>query len=983
MKVGVFPFLFFWVYFLNAQNTSYVKSIGAEDSLALATYKVKMAQNINPKPDSALFYVKKMESLSVSLNYGIGQADAHYLFAQYYRRIQKIDSSIHHFNKLIEIAKEISYTRGLAVGYNGLCRVNYLIGNMVEAEKNCQQGLEWTAKFEDAGNVVYSDTHIALASTYLRQNKLEQAINMLLKVDSVHKKAPIRPDIIAAAYQSLGNIYLDLKDLTSSEKYFLLANEEFGKMQGNNNFYLQTTNHHLGQVYYHQKQYPKADSLLSSAYVFFKEIKDNRTLASVSTYLGLLNSAYNKNAIAENYFNEALELHDKYDFDYEASQAGLELSKLYLSQNRPLDAISLLNKVLQYNKGNNNTFIRQQSLSLLAEAYASKKDFTKAYEMLMGSTRLKDSLNEAQSADRIREIEAIYQTESRDREIELLTSQNELVNQQKKNQLLLLLAGLGLTALIGVFFFVQYKNRMKTNQKLKELDRAKSAFFANISHEFRTPLTLIKGPIEDQLAMGDIPASIRKNLTMAKFNTGRLEGLVEQLLALSKLESGTLKLKVRPGSISQFTKAQAALFQFAAEGKNITYTSEIVTDESTSWYDADALEKIFSNLIGNAIKYTPEKGKITLKGSKKNDIFTFKISNTGSYLSPEEQKNIFTRFYQTNPLHPGTGIGLSLTKELVELHKGSIIVGSEPNKETYFEFQIPVAKAHFTEEEILSEDLYIESLEPTEATTPPVEEELVTTFDENTAPILLVVDDNPEIRSYIASIFETHYKIEMAPNGKVALQLATEFIPDIIISDVMMPEIDGFQFSEKIKQHEFTSHIPIVLLTAKTEEEEKIRGIHSGADVYVTKPFSARVLKATIENLIENRRKLQSRFSQEVILRPKDIAISSAEEKFLENLQTVMDNYITNPDFSAEIFSKEMGVSRMQLHRKLKAITGQSTTEFIRSQRLKLATTLLSSSSANISEIAFSVGFNDPSYFTKCFKQEFGYAPSDYPSTSN
>ncbi|MEZ4858305.1 MAG: response regulator [Flavobacteriaceae bacterium] len=939
-----------------------------------------MAQHINPKPDSALYYVKKIQSLSTSLNYGIGQADSHYLFAQYYRRIQKIDSSIYHFHKLILISEEIPYARGLAIGYNGLCRVNYLVGNMEEAEKNCQLALEWASKFEDIGNVVFSDTNIALASTYIRQNKLEQAINKLLKVDSLHKKTPIRPDIIAAAYQSLGNIYLDLKDFTSSEKYFLLANEAFGKMPVNNSFYLQTTNHHLGQVYYHQKKYAKADSLLTSAHQFFKQINDNRTLASVSTYLGLLNSAYKKNTIAETYFKEALELHKKYDFDYEASQAGIELSKLYLSQNRPNDAISLLNKVLQYNIGNKNTLIRLESFSLLSEAYAHKKDFGKAYEMLNSSMQLKDSLQQAQSAEKIREIEAIYQTESRDREIELLTSQNEIVNQQKKNQLILLLAGLGLTALIGLFFFVQYKNRIKTNKKLRELDQAKSAFFANISHEFRTPLTLIKGPIEDQLAEENLPTTARKNLTLAKFNTHRLEGLVEQLLALSKLESGAFKLRVQPGNILPFASAQAALFQFSAEGKNIDYSINIPENNEKCWYDTDALEKVFSNLIGNAIKYTPENGKIIIKGDLQGNYFNFKITNTGTYLTPEEQTHIFKRFYQTNPLHPGTGIGLSLTKELIELHKGTIKVSSNSDKKTEFEFKIPVSKQFFNADEILSEALHYNPVETLDTNLNFESVESLPNVDETIAPILLVVDDNPAIRSYTASIFENTYKIEMASNGKEALTIAKEVIPDIIISDVMMPEVDGFQFSESLKQNEFTSHIPIILLTARTEEEEKLKGIHSGADGYVTKPFSARVLKATVKNLIENRRKLQMRFSQEVILRPKDIAISSADEKFLENLQKVMDTHITNPDFSAEIFSKEMGVSRMQLHRKLRAITGQSTTEFIRSQRLKLATTLLSSSSATISEIAFSVGFNDPSYFTKCFKQEFGYAPSDYPS---
>jgi YesN/AraC family two-component response regulator len=244
-----------------------------------------------------------------------------------------------------------------------------------------------------------------------------------------------------------------------------------------------------------------------------------------------------------------------------------------------------------------------------------------------------------------------------------------------------------------------------------------------------------------------------------------------------------------------------------------------------------------------------------------------------------------------------------------------------------------------------------------------------------------VVDDNVEIRNYVSSIFESTYQIKTASNGKEGLELALEEIPDIVISDVMMPVLDGFGFTKKLKENEITSHIPIILLTAKSDDKDKLEGVHSGADSYVIKPFNSQLLKATVTNLIENRRKLQSRFAQEVLLRPKDIAISSADEQFLERLQKVMDEYLTNPDFSADQFSKEMGVSRMQLHRKLKAITGQTTSEFLRSQRLKLALNLLKDNKATISEIGYTVGFNDPSYFTKCFKQEFGTSPSDYFSS--
>ena len=398
---------------------------------------------------------------------------------------------------------------------------------------------------------------------------------------------------------------------------------------------------------------------------------------------------------------------------------------------------------------------------------------------------------------------------------------------------------------------------------------------------------------------------------------------------------------------------------------------------SSDWFDRDAIEKVLFNLLGNAIKYTNDGGTVTISGKRKDSSYSLSVHNTGNYIPEGKQQKIFERFYQSDPENPGTGIGLALTKELVELHKGTISLESSEAKGTKFEVNIPVDKEQYAENEILSRELQkIELDSYEEITSEEIVDSHTTTPDD--APILLIADDNAEIRAYVSSIFESMYQIYTADTGRVALNLSSEKIPDVVISDVMMPDLNGFELTEQLKESEITSHIPVVLLTAKSDDADKLEGTRSGADAYVTKPFNAQLLKATVSNLIENRRKLQSRFSQEVLLRPKEISISSADEQFLERLQKVMDENLTQPDFSADRFSKEMGVSRMQLHRKLKAITGQSTSEFLRSQRLKLAYNLLKEKKANISEIGYTVGFNDPSYFTKCFKQEFGASPTDY-----
>ncbi|MEM7186068.1 MAG: response regulator [Bacteroidota bacterium] len=968
--------LCFFTYLLGHAQEALDQSIPQKDSLLIYDYKVKVSQLINPDPASALQYIRKIDELSHEKDYFVGKTEAYYLYASYYRRIQKLDSAIVYFNRLLELSNENNYIKGMGLSYNGLCRLNYLLGNLDTAINSCKECLELGPQIPDGNATIIPDTHIALASAYIRKNELQPAISNLLTVDSIHNVAPLRPDIIAAAFQSLGNIYTDLDDFNTAESYYLKANEEFKKLPANAaSFYMQTTNRHLGEVYFYKKDYPRADSLLSSSREFFMAIKDERTVSEINTILGLLYTETNELDKATTFLNEALELNKNNIFDYEASESGIQLARVFILKKEPGRAIETLETVLQYNQGNKNSAINQQVYELKAQAYALQNNYQGAYTELQQATRLKDSLAQVQSAERIKEIEGQYQTESRDREIDLLTSQNKLAEQQKTNQRNLLLGGLAITTLLGVFFFIQYRNRQKTNEKLKELDAAKSTFFANISHEFRTPLTLIKGPLDDQLATSKLSTSQRRNLQAAQSNAHRLESLVDQLLALSKLESGNRKLQVQPGNLPRFMAVQAEAFAFSAHEKQIDFRVHVKEDNATDWFDRDALEKILFNLIGNAIKYTPEKGSIELFGTRQKEVFDIAITNTSEDLSQEERERIFDRFYQTDPQNTGSGIGLALTKELIELHKGIVFMPGNSPGFTTFAISFNPGKHNYEPGEILSEELQTNEATPIMVPGPPVELGDAAADD---APVVLVVDDNADIRQYIGTIFETTYAVRSANDGRQGFEQAIALVPDIVISDVMMPEEDGFQLTKRLKEHEITSHVPVILLTAKTEDTDKLEGLGTGADAYITKPFNSQLLLGTANNLIENRRLLQQRFAQEVILKPKEISVSSADEKFLERLQVVFDERLTDPEFTAQEFGKEMGVSRMQLHRKLKALTGQSTTEFIRTQRLKLASSLLRENKISISEVGYTVGFNDPSYFAKSFKKVYGVSPTEY-----
>ena len=353
------------------------------------------------------------------------------------------------------------------------------------------------------------------------------------------------------------------------------------------------------------------------------------------------------------------------------------------------------------------------------------------------------------------------------------------------------------------------------------------------------------------------------------------------------------------------------------------------------------------------------------------------VSNTPTELKSGSIEKFFNRFYQVDTHKDGVGIGLSLVRELAHLHKGSIEVDQPEANALQFTVSLPLNKEAFKSEQL--SDKHPEALKP--IATPHVDalesdEEEINLIEDT--DILLVVEDNADVRQFIKESFENEYQVVLANDGQEGITKALEYVPDLIISDIMMPKTDGLELCKQLKSDERTSHVPIILLTAKADEEHQYEGLSHGADAYVTKPFNAKLLQTRVAKLIASRKELRNRYSQEVILMPKDIAITNLDEQFLNRVQDVLDSKLTTSSFSTQEFSESVGMSRMQLHRKLKALTGLSASEFVRSQRLKLAASLLEQSDINVSQIGYQVGFNDPSYFTKCFKEAYGVSPSQY-----
>jgi len=553
---------------------------------------------------------------------------------------------------------------------------------------------------------------------------------------------------------------------------------------------------------------------------------------------------------------------------------------------------------------------------------------------------------------------------------------------------------LGLALLYGIRRFEVRRTRKKhqlelerfQTEKLKELDQLKSRFFANISHEFRTPLTLIEGPLKQMLS-GDYEGNAKEQYDLMLRNTRRLTRLVNQLLDLSKIESGQMKLGAKRLDICHLVRRVAAAFESLAKRKGCEYSVLLSEEPIIGWFDRDAVEKIVTNLLSNAFKFTQEGGAVEVL-VKQNDISSHNVviltvTDTGIGIPPDQFDKIFDRFYQVDASRTreqeGTGIGLALTKELVELHKGEINVKSEVGKGSAFTVRLPLGKEHLKQEEIIETD------EAQEKEAIPIKD--FVELDESPAleeagneslPVLLMVEDNADMRKYMHACLDNKYRVIEAANGAEGVRKAIEEIPDLIISDVMMPKMEGHELCRIVKHDEKTSHIPIILLTAKAGTESKIEGFETGADDYFIKPFDAKELLVRVKNLIEQRGKLREKFQRELVVQPLNINVQSIDEKFLVKAFGVIEANLSDPDFDTTALAHEVAMSRMQLHRKLRALTNLSSGELIRSFRMKRAASLLQQKSGNISEVAYEVGYNNPAHFAQVFREHFGVSPSEY-----
>lgn len=536
-----------------------------------------------------------------------------------------------------------------------------------------------------------------------------------------------------------------------------------------------------------------------------------------------------------------------------------------------------------------------------------------------------------------------------------------------------------------------------TNQQQEELHEVKMRFYTNITHEFRTPLTLIVAPVNDLLSKHDLPENVVIKLQSINRNAERLLNLANQILSFRKLDKDHVSLKIIKGNFNEFLKEIFLMFSETATRRNITYDFH-GSEEVLLYYDQDKLEKVFYNLLSNAFKFTPNGGRISLTITLSATQVDVRLQDSGIGIKPAQQEQIFKRFYEKsdNAISriKGTGIGLALSKQMVELHHGSLVLEKSNTQlpGAHFLVSLPLGHAHFEEVDIREELVtQLDEIEFKEQNIRDKKSSVAALTEVNTAETslstettdlleshMMIVEDNAEVRELLSELFRPSYKITTATNGAEALELIKKTPPDLIISDVMMPVMDGITLCNKLKNNLETSHIPLLLLTARTASLFRIDGLKNGADDYITKPFLPQELLLKVKNILRSRKESREKFMRLMNFDPKEVQLPSHDELFLERAIKIVDQNMDNAAFNVNQFASLLTVSRPLLFTKLKALTGQTPNNFVKTIRLKRAAQLIKTEKYKISEVAYNVGFNDTKYFGKCFKEQFGTSPTKY-----
>ncbi len=886
----------------------------------------------------AVITLKNAISIGVTKKLSSPLTDAYLELGIVYLRQQNLDSARSMLNKGLMTARESSDDRKLGLLYN-------MLGNVAKEENNFTVALE----------------HYIQATAIF---------------EKYHSK-----DELAQSLSNIGNIQYLLGNTDKAETYALQCLDIAKK--ANKQSSIAYANRLLGRIYRKQKRFDDALKSYSAASRVYLKLGEKREVGETYTNVGNIYFELGKFNEALKYYYDALRIKksipDSAGIAYDFNAAAITF---YNSGKSDL-AILYFDSAMFFAKKKRIMPLVMDGYENKSTIYREQKRYRLAHENYVRYSNLKDSLATLRNKEAADELEAKYQNEKKESEITALHAENQIKSLQleKEHTQRIYLLGVSLLSLLLIaVLYNRYRIKQRSAEKLKQLDTVKSRFFANISHEFRTPLSLILSPLQKSLAQPDTTVPL-SDIQMMYRNATRLHALINQLLDLSRIESGKMKLQLEETDIRRMITTLCSSFQSRADQRNIEYQVNLQDEVGNGFVDRDKVEKIIYNLVSNAFKFTPDGGRIVVEVRKESGI-VIRVRDNGIGIPKAHIPFIFDRFYQVDDsptrLREGTGIGLSLAKELAAVHHGSLLVISEEGVGSEFVLSIPIERRDYRAEDFVQTKEEKSTVDHWLHETGDADKKMVEEVENEELPLVLIAEDNHDMRSFIRDTLKPDYRIVEAGDGVKAWEQTQEVIPDLVITDLMMPRMDGITFCEKLKGTLATSHIPVVMLTAKAGQESKIDGLQRGADDYLVKPFDVHELKVRVHNLVAQRKKLRELYRQEITLQPKDVVVTSVDAEFLQKVSVILEERFSDADFGVEEFNRAIGFSRMQLHRKLKALTDQSTGEFIRHFRLEKAKKYLVAKDAQVSQVAYDCGFNNPSHFSKSFKEHTGMTPSEF-----
>lgn len=897
-------------------------------------------------PDLQFAYADSIETLSKKAGYRKGMAMVEYLRGHGSLDRGMPEVAMAHFRKELQIYQELRDEAEYSTAY----------GNIGQA-------------WEDGGS-------------------LDSAVFYYYKAMEIDEK---QGDLVSASIylNNIGNIYSDQGALDKAIEHFeraLSMRRQAGAEKRMGQCYI-----NLSIAYGRKKDFEKAAEYAKTALDYALKFNNTAQAGIITNSMGSDLVEAGRPADAIPWLEQALTYFETLGNKYYQAFPIYNLSRAYTKLGQPGKGLQFAQRGYAMAKEMTYSDLYELFYRAFAEAYEGLNDYRQAYQWYRKYVTLADSIMKQDNTQKIAEIEARFETQKK--EAQLAKQELELERQTNQKRGILFGAIALILILGGAFQYFRTRQRIKQREaeltaqlehaeaeKLRELNQVKSAFFANISHEFRTPLTLINSPLEQMIA-GDFKGDVQKYYRIMLRNGRRLLELVNQLLDLSKLESGKLDLQVAQGDLRQLAGAVSGSFESLAVRQQIDLSIMLPDAPVLCFFDRDKVEKILVNLLSNAFKFTGEGGRILVSLKTTGSQAEIRITDTGQGIAADQLPHLFERFYYTaqSEVQAGSGLGLALVKELVELHKGTIEVDSREGKGTTFTVVIPVGENAFSPSE-RSAVQEMPAVAEASSAIPPYKEApkpMSAIFSPAGKQVILLVEDNADVRTFIREQLEGPYQILEAENGRAGLEMALEYTPDLVITDVMMPEMDGMEFCRRIKAEEKTSHIPVVMLTAKAEQTDKLEGLELGADEYLAKPFDARELQVRVANLLTQRLKLQEHYRKNLAFATAPVEAQSMDSVFLGRVRDAVEANLDDEGFGVVELGQAVGMSRSQLHRKLSALTGFSPNEIIRNMRLEKARKLLEQKAGTAAEIAYTCGFSSPAYFTKCFKEYFGLLPSE------